>query len=230
MEMSVLLAAFLALAPAVTAVSAVNDEPLIDHQPVECTVPEKNARICAYVLDDGEVKRVRVYFRSQNQDAYYWSEILDFSFERFLRSNREQRARHLLRDGAGAIHALLEDVGDGRDENSRDAQTEVAVEARIFRSDDRVTKYRSDTVVVDKDAALDRKIADEPAAAGVNACDRAGFVVVEGGNMREVSTVREEYSARQACECHTGEQSYPAGPRSQVAGTTGKDTLHRVLL
>ena len=41
MEMSVLLAAFLALAPAVTAVSAVNDEPLIDHQPVECTVPEK---------------------------------------------------------------------------------------------------------------------------------------------------------------------------------------------
>ena len=73
--MSVLLAAFLALAPAVTAVSAVNDEPLIDHQPVECTVPEKNARICAYVLDDGEVKRVRVYFRSQNQDAYYWSEM-----------------------------------------------------------------------------------------------------------------------------------------------------------
>ena len=58
-----------------TVLSAVNDEPLIDHQPVECTVPEKNARICAYVLDDGEVKRVRVYFRSQNQDAYYWSEM-----------------------------------------------------------------------------------------------------------------------------------------------------------
>jgi len=75
MEMSVLLAAFLALAPAVTGVTAVNDEPLIDHQPVECTVPKKNARICAYVLDDGEVKRVRVYFRSQNQDAYYWSNM-----------------------------------------------------------------------------------------------------------------------------------------------------------
>ena len=69
MAMSVLVAAFLALAPAVA------DEPLIDHQPVECTVPEKNARVCAYVLDDGEVKRVRVYFRSQNQDAYYWSEM-----------------------------------------------------------------------------------------------------------------------------------------------------------
>ncbi len=69
MAMSVLVAAFLALAPAVA------DEPLIDHQPVECTVPKKNARVCAYVLDDGEIKRVRVYFRSQNQDAYYWSEM-----------------------------------------------------------------------------------------------------------------------------------------------------------
>jgi hypothetical protein len=51
------------------------DEPIVDHQPVECSVPEKNPRICAYVLDDGEVKRVRVYFRSDRQDAYYWSEM-----------------------------------------------------------------------------------------------------------------------------------------------------------
>lgn len=49
------------------------DEPTLDHQPVECTVAEKNPRICAYVLDDGEIKRVRVYFRSDRQDAYYWS-------------------------------------------------------------------------------------------------------------------------------------------------------------
>ena len=51
------------------------DEPVIDHQPVECSVPEKNPRICAYVLDDGEVKRVRVYFRAKRQDAYYWSDM-----------------------------------------------------------------------------------------------------------------------------------------------------------
>lgn len=51
------------------------DEPIVDHQPVECSVPEKNPRICAYVLDDGEVKRVRAYFRSDRQDAYYWSEM-----------------------------------------------------------------------------------------------------------------------------------------------------------
>jgi hypothetical protein len=54
-------------------VYAFADEPTLDHQPVECTVPDKNPRICAYVLDDGEIKRVRVYFRSNRQDAYYWS-------------------------------------------------------------------------------------------------------------------------------------------------------------
>jgi len=54
---------------------ALADEPAVDHQPVECSVPEKNPRICAYVLDDGEIKRVRVYFRSDRQDAYYWSKM-----------------------------------------------------------------------------------------------------------------------------------------------------------
>lgn len=60
---------------AVGASGFASDEPTVDHQPVECSVPGKNPRICAYVLDDGEVKRVRVYFRSNRQDAYYWSDM-----------------------------------------------------------------------------------------------------------------------------------------------------------
>ena len=56
-------------------VYALADEPTLDHQPVECSVPEKNPRICAYVLDDGEIKHVRVFFRSDRQDAYYWSKM-----------------------------------------------------------------------------------------------------------------------------------------------------------
>ena len=60
---------------ALVAFAALADEPTLDHQPVECTVAEKNPRICAYVLDDGEIKRVRVYFRSDRQDAYYWSKM-----------------------------------------------------------------------------------------------------------------------------------------------------------
>jgi hypothetical protein len=54
---------------------ASTDEPLIDHQPVICSLPEKNPRICTYVADDGEVKRVRVYFRAEDQEAFYWSEM-----------------------------------------------------------------------------------------------------------------------------------------------------------
>ena len=51
------------------------EEPAIDHQPVECSTPEKNTRVCAYVLDDGEVKRVRAYFRAEKQEAFYWSDM-----------------------------------------------------------------------------------------------------------------------------------------------------------
>jgi hypothetical protein len=54
---------------------AFTDEPLIDHQPVICSLPEKNLRICTYVADDGEVKKVRVYFRAEEQEAFYWSEM-----------------------------------------------------------------------------------------------------------------------------------------------------------
>lgn len=53
-----------------------SDEPLIDHQPVICSLAEKNPRTCAYVADDGEVKKVRVYFRADKQATYYWSEMV----------------------------------------------------------------------------------------------------------------------------------------------------------
>ncbi len=65
----------LGVASSGAAAAVIVDEPTVDHQPVECSVPEKNPRICSYVLDDGEVKRVRVYFRSDRQDAYYWSQM-----------------------------------------------------------------------------------------------------------------------------------------------------------
>jgi hypothetical protein len=57
------------------AAAANAEEPAIDHQPVECSTPEKNTRVCAYVLDDGEVKRVRAYFRAEKQEAFYWSDM-----------------------------------------------------------------------------------------------------------------------------------------------------------
>jgi len=57
---------------------AAPDEPVLDHQPVVCTAPEKNARLCAYVADDGEVRRSRVYFRAKGQPAFYY---VDMAFD-----------------------------------------------------------------------------------------------------------------------------------------------------
>jgi hypothetical protein len=51
------------------------EEPIIDHQPVVCSLPGKNPRICAYIADDGEVKRTRAYFRPAGKDLYYWMEM-----------------------------------------------------------------------------------------------------------------------------------------------------------
>jgi hypothetical protein len=63
------------LAAAALASKASAEEPAIDHQPVECSTPDKNTRLCAYVLDDGEVKRVRAYFRGEKQQAFYYIEM-----------------------------------------------------------------------------------------------------------------------------------------------------------
>ena len=52
------------------------EEPLLDHQPVVCSLPGKNPRLCAYVADDGEVKKVRSFFRAEGQKLYYWSEMV----------------------------------------------------------------------------------------------------------------------------------------------------------
>lgn len=68
-------ATFLLALPALAPARPAGEEPTIDHQPVECSSPDKNTRICAYVLDDGEVKRVRAYFRAEKQEAFYWSDM-----------------------------------------------------------------------------------------------------------------------------------------------------------
>ena len=55
------------------AAAAFSEEPLVDHQPVLCSLPGKNPRVCAYVADDGEVKRTRAYFRAAGKELYYWT-------------------------------------------------------------------------------------------------------------------------------------------------------------
>ncbi len=61
------------LAIASSAALVFSEEPLVDHQPVLCSLPGKNPRVCAYVADDGEVKRTRAYFRAAGKELFYWT-------------------------------------------------------------------------------------------------------------------------------------------------------------
>ncbi len=51
------------------------DKPVIEHQPVVCSLPQEHPRICALVADDGAVKKVDVFFRAEGQTAFYRSEM-----------------------------------------------------------------------------------------------------------------------------------------------------------
>lgn len=54
---------------------AADDAPVVEHQPLPCTVPEKPIAMCATASDDNEVARVRAYFRRQGADFYSYVEM-----------------------------------------------------------------------------------------------------------------------------------------------------------
>ena len=60
-----LLAMFL-LAP----VAAAGESPVVEHQPVPCTVPGKPVSLCASITDDNQVTKARVYFRPAGNKFY----------------------------------------------------------------------------------------------------------------------------------------------------------------
>jgi hypothetical protein len=62
----VLMVSLVALAPA----AARSEEPDVQHQPSPCTGPDKPISLCATVTDDGQVAKVRIYFRAAG-DKYY---------------------------------------------------------------------------------------------------------------------------------------------------------------
>jgi hypothetical protein len=52
-----------------------DDEPVIDHQPLPCTVAGKPIAVCAAASDDGQVAKVRAFFRRQGEDFYSFVEM-----------------------------------------------------------------------------------------------------------------------------------------------------------
>ena len=59
-----------AMAPALAA-----EEPDVAHQPSPCTVPNKPIALCASVTDDGQVAKVRIYFRPAGEKYYSFVEM-----------------------------------------------------------------------------------------------------------------------------------------------------------
>jgi hypothetical protein len=54
-----------------------DDPPVIDHQPLPCTTPEKAIALCAAISDDNQVATARIYFRRAGENFY---QFVDMTF------------------------------------------------------------------------------------------------------------------------------------------------------
>ena len=52
-----------------------NDPPSVEHQPAQCSIVAKPIELCASVLDDGDIAKVRTYFRRPGEKEYLVSEM-----------------------------------------------------------------------------------------------------------------------------------------------------------
>ena len=59
-------------------VALADDPPLVDHQPVACTIAEKPMQLCATISDDSAVAKASLYFRRAGED-YYSFVVMEFT-------------------------------------------------------------------------------------------------------------------------------------------------------
>ena len=60
---------------AAMASGAAGEEPDVQHQPSPCTIPGKAISLCASVTDDGQVAKVRIYFKPAGEKFYSFVEM-----------------------------------------------------------------------------------------------------------------------------------------------------------
>jgi hypothetical protein len=72
-----------------------DDPPVIDHQPLPCTVPDKPISLCAVVSDDNMVATARIYFRRAGENYYSYVDMafVGLSYCGTLPGPREGRVR-----------------------------------------------------------------------------------------------------------------------------------------
>jgi len=58
------------LAVGLPVLASADDAPIVDHQPVPCTIPDKAISLCANISDDNEVAKSRIYFKRSGEDFY----------------------------------------------------------------------------------------------------------------------------------------------------------------
>jgi hypothetical protein len=74
-EVKAALIRLMAASLALSAPLARAEEPDVQHQPSPCTVPGKPVSLCASVTDDGQVAKVRIYFRAAGEKYYAFVEM-----------------------------------------------------------------------------------------------------------------------------------------------------------
>src|SRR6185436_16124987 len=65
----------LALLAALALPAAADEPPAIEHQPPPCTIPGKPVSLCAGVSDDGQVNKVRIFFRPDGEEFFSFVEM-----------------------------------------------------------------------------------------------------------------------------------------------------------
>ena len=59
----------------VPATALANDPPSVEHQPAQCSLIARPIELCAGVFDDGDIAKVRTYFRKPGDKAYMIAEM-----------------------------------------------------------------------------------------------------------------------------------------------------------
>ncbi len=148
--------------------------------------------------------------------------LLDLALPRLV-VVEEQLAGELLRQRAGAGALALEEVAGQRHDDARDAEAHVGVELGVLGGHDRLPQHRRDLVVGDDDAPLRRELADDLAAGGVDARDRARGVVVERRDLGQVARVDDEHAGDRPARRREHEEQ-----RNREAAEETADGAHRV--